>query len=77
MCKKENGSRKGCLWVWQQTSHAPGNVSLGQQIKWWTKDLPETQTVNGRIGKQEDQQRKKYSFQDSRTTMQAQEKINF
>lgn len=50
MGKKENGNRKCSLSVQQQTSHAPDNVSVGQQINWGTKVLPEAQIVNASIG---------------------------
>lgn len=48
MGKKENGHRKRSLLVEQQTSHAPDNVSIEQQIKWETKVLPEAE-INASI----------------------------
>lgn len=50
MGRKENRDRNCSLLVQQQTSQAPDNVSIGQQIKWRTKILPEAQIVNVSIG---------------------------
>lgn len=49
MVKKENGN-KVFSFSTAANSHAPDNVSIGQQIKWGTKILPETQIAKVSIG---------------------------